>query len=180
MDRKNVEALLTCVGEDINREGLKKTPERFMKAWKFITSGYEKNLDEVVNGALFEAEDANMILVKDIDFFSTCEHHLLPFFGKIHVAYIPNKKIIGLSKIARIVEIYSRRFQVQERMCAQTADAIMKVLKPKGVAVVAEGLHTCMITRGVEKVNSKTISSAMRGIFLEQHETRQEFLSLIK
>ncbi len=180
MDEKDVEKMLTCVGENPKREGLQKTPKRFVEAWKYINSGYEQNAKEVVNDALFDAENNSMVIVKGIDFFSTCEHHLLPFFGKIHIGYIPNKKIIGLSKLPRIVEVYSRRLQVQERICAQVADAIMDILKPSGVAVVAEGIHTCMVVRGVEKVNSKTITSAMRGCFMEKPSTREEFLSLIK
>ena len=180
MKKENVDHLLTCIGEDPKREGLVKTPQRFMEAWKYINSGYNQKPEDVVNGALFKAENNNMIVVKDIDFFSTCEHHLLPFFGKIHVGYIPDKKIIGLSKIPRLVDIYSRRLQVQERVCAQVADEIMKVLKPQGVAVVAEGIHTCMVIRGVEKVNSKTVTSAMRGCFLDKASTRSEFLELIK
>lgn len=180
MEKENVDHLLTCIGEDPKREGLVKTPQRFMEAWKYINSGYNQKPEEVVNGALFEAENNNMIIVKDIDFFSTCEHHLLPFFGKIHIGYIPDKKIIGLSKIPRLVEVYSRRLQVQERVCAQIADSIMKILKPQGVAVVAEGIHTCMVIRGVEKVNSKTVTSAMRGCFLDKASTRAEFLELIK
>ena len=180
MQKENVDHLLTCIGEDPKREGLVKTPQRFMEAWKYINSGYKMKPEEVVNGALFEAENNNMIIVKDIDFFSTCEHHLLPFFGKIHIGYIPDKKIIGLSKIPRLVEVYSRRLQVQERVCAQVADSIMKILKPRGVAVVAEGIHTCMVIRGVEKVNSKTVTSAMRGVFLDKSSTRSEFLELIR
>lgn len=180
MQKENVDHLLTCIGEDPKREGLVKTPQRFMEAWKYINSGYNQKPEEVVNGALFEAENNNMIIVKDIDFFSTCEHHLLPFFGKIHIGYIPDKKIIGLSKIPRLVEVFSRRLQVQERVCAQIADSIMKILKPQGVAVVAEGIHTCMVIRGVEKVNSKTVTSAMRGCFLDKASTRSEFLELIK
>ena len=180
MDRENVTGLLTCIGEDPKREGLVKTPSRFLDAWKYINSGYEMSPEEAVNDALFEAEGSNMVIVKDIDFFSTCEHHLLPFFGKIHIGYIPDKKIIGLSKLPRIVEVYSRRLQVQERMCAQVADAIDRILKPNGVGVVAEAIHTCMVMRGVEKVNSKSLSSAMRGSFLKNSDTRKEFLSLIK
>jgi len=180
LNEKSVKELITCTGENPNRQGLKKTPQRFISAWNYITSGYKKNAKQVVNGALFDAEDSSMVIVKDIDFFSTCEHHLLPFFGKIHVAYIPDKKIIGLSKIPRIAEIYARRLQVQERMCAQIADAINEVLKPKGVAVVVEGIHTCMVIRGVQKVNSKTITSTMLGAFKQNMETRSEFLSLIK
>jgi len=180
MENDTVRELLTCIGEDPEREGLRKTPKRFLEAWKYINSGYDKIPKDVVNGALFKAEDSNMVIVKDIDFFSTCEHHLLPFFGKIHVAYIPDKKVIGLSKIPRIVEIFSRRLQIQERMVSQIADSIMETLKPKGVAVIAEGTHTCMVIRGVEKVNSKTVTSSLRGVFLKDHGTRREFLELIK
>ncbi|MCR4335991.1 MAG: GTP cyclohydrolase I FolE [archaeon] len=180
MKEESVREQLKCLGEDPDREGLQKTPNRAVKAWEYLTSGYNQNITEVVNDALFEAEESNMVIVKDIDYFSTCEHHLLPFFGKIHVGYIPDKKIIGLSKLPRIVEVFSRRLQVQERMCSEIADAIMEVLQPKGVAVIAEGIHTCMVMRGVEKVNSKTISSAMRGTFLKNPDTRKEFLSLIK
>ncbi|AJF59712.1 MAG: GTP cyclohydrolase I FolE [Candidatus Diapherotrites archaeon] len=180
LNEKSVKELITCTGENPNRQGLKKTPQRFISAWNYITSGYKKNAKQVVNGALFDAEDSSMVIVKDIDFFSTCEHHLLPFFGKIHVAYIPDEKIIGLSKIPRIVEVFSRRLQVQERMCSQIMSALDEILKPKGVAVVAEGIHTCMVIRGVEKVNSKTVTSSMTGIFLKNQRTRKEFLSLIK
>lgn len=180
MDEKTIIDIIECIGEDPKREGLQKTPKRFLKAWRKMSSGYGKDPEKIVNGALYKAEDSNMVIVKDIDFFSTCEHHLLPFFGKVHISYIPNKKIIGLSKIPRIVEIYARRLQVQERMCAQIAHALMKVLKPQGVAVVAEGIHTCMVVRGVQKVNSKTITSTMLGCFRDKPETRQEFLSLIK
>ncbi|HLC79096.1 MAG TPA: GTP cyclohydrolase I FolE [archaeon] len=180
MEEKSVIEMIECIGEDPEREGLKKTPQRFIKSWTHMASGYKKDLKAIVNDALFSAEDSNMIIVKDIDFFSTCEHHLLPFFGKVHVAYIPNKKIIGLSKIPRIVEMYARRLQVQERMCSQIANAINKVLKPKGVAVVAEGIHSCMIIRGVQKVNSKTITSTMLGAFKDRAQTRNELLSLLK
>lgn len=180
MDEKTVTELITCIGENPAREGLRKTPARFLRAWKKMASGYGRDVAKIVNGALYGAEDSNMVIVKDIDFFSTCEHHLLPFFGKVHVAYIPNKKIIGLSKVPRIVEVYARRLQVQERMCSQIAEALDKVLKPQGVAVVAEGIHTCMVIRGVQKVNSKTITSTMLGCFREKPETRQEFLELIK
>ncbi len=180
LDEKIVKGLIECIGEDPLREGLRHTPGRFMKAWKHMASGYGKDPAKAVNGALYKAEDSNMVIVKDIDFFSTCEHHLLPFFGKIHVAYIPNKKIIGLSKIPRVIEIYSRRLQVQERMCSQIAKALDKILKPKGVAVVAEATHTCMVVRGVQKVNSKTITSSLTGSFLKNPQTRKEFLSLIK
>jgi len=180
VDEGTVLSILEGTGEDLNREGLKKTPQRFINAWGCITSGYGKKLEDVVNGAFYEAEDGDMVIVKDIDFFSTCEHHLLPFFGKIHVAYIPKKKIIGLSKIPRIVDMYARRLQVQERMCSQVADAIEKALAPKGVAVVAEATHCCMVLRGVQKVNSKTVTSVLRGCFRTDGQTRGEFLSLIK
>ena len=180
MDEKHVVELLKCIGENTKREGLKKTPQRFIETWKHINSGYNKSVEKIVNGALYRAENSSMVIVKDIDFFSTCEHHLLPFFGKVHVAYIPDRKVIGLSKIPRIVEMFSRRLQIQERMTSEIADAVEKVLKPKGVAVVAEAVHTCMVIRGVEKANSKTLTSTMKGCFLKEHETRQEFLSLIK
>ncbi len=179
-EEKLIAELLKSIGEDPKREGLRKTPERFLKTWTKINSGYGMKLEEVVNDALYEAEDSNMVIVKDIDFYSTCEHHLLPFFGKVHVGYIPDKKIIGISKIPRIVDIYARRLQVQERLCGQVASAINKVLKPKGVAVVMEAAHACMVVRGVQKANSSTMTSTMLGSFRSRPETRQEFLSLIK
>ncbi len=174
-----IKNLLIEVGEDTTREGLLNTPKRVSKAYEFLTSGYNKNIDEVLNGAIFNEKYDEMVLVKDIDFYSMCEHHLLPFFGKVHVAYIPNGKIIGLSKIPRIVEIFARRFQVQERMTQQIADTINKYIEPKGVAVVTEANHMCMMMRGVEKQNSSATASAVHGLFQEDARTRTEFLNLI-
>ena len=174
-----INELLIEIGEDPNREGLVKTPERVAKAWKFLAKGYKQELSTVINDAVFTEEYDEMVTVKDIDFFSLCEHHLLPFFGKAHVAYIPDGKIIGLSKIPRIIEMYGRRLQVQERMTHQIAETINDVLSPKGVAVVLEGEHMCMQMRGVEKQNSFASTSAMLGQFRESDETRSEFLSII-
>ncbi len=174
-----IKNLLVEVGEDPGREGLINTPKRVAKAYEFLTSGYNKDIEEVLNGAIFNEKYDEMVLVKDIDFYSMCEHHLLPFFGKVHVAYIPNGKIIGLSKIPRIVEIFARRFQVQERMTQQIADTINKFIEPKGVAVVTEANHMCMMMRGVEKQNSSATASAVHGVFQEDARTRTEFLNLI-
>ncbi|MDB9446726.1 GTP cyclohydrolase I FolE [Anabaenopsis tanganyikae CS-531] len=175
-----VRTLLIGLGEDPDREGLKDTPKRVMKALKFLTKGYTESLDELLNGAVF-TEDANeMVLVRDIDIFSSCEHHILPIIGRAHVAYIPNGKVIGLSKIARICEMYARRLQVQERLTTQIADALQRLLKPQGVAVVVEATHMCMVMRGVQKPGSWTVSSAMRGIFAEDGRTREEFMNLIR
>ena len=171
--------LLSEIGENPNREGLKKTPERVEKAWKFLTQGYEQDIHSVVNGALFEEKYDEMVSIKQIEYFSLCEHHLLPFFGKIHIAYIPNGKIVGLSKIPRIVEMFSRRLQVQERMTQQIAATLDDILSPKGVAVVIEGRHMCMQMRGVENKNSFTTTSYMMGIFREDSKTRKEFLDII-
>ena len=172
--------LLIGLGEDPDREGLKDTPKRVMKALQFLTKGYTDSLDELLNGAVF-TEDANeMVLVRDIDIFSSCEHHILPIIGRAHVAYIPNGKVIGLSKIARICEMYGRRLQVQERLTSQIADALQNLLKPQGVAVVVEATHMCMVMRGVQKPGSWTVSSAMRGVFAEDGRTRQEFMNLIR
>jgi len=173
------EALLLELGEDPNREGLIKTPERVAKAWKFFTKGYYENIDEITNRAIFTEDVQDMVIVRDIEFFSLCEHHLLPFFGKAHVGYIPNGKVIGLSKIPRIVDMYSHRLQVQERLTNQVANGIKKILDPIGVAVVMEGKHMCMQMRGVEKQNSFASTSAMLGQFRESTETRSEFLSII-
>ncbi len=174
-----VKDILTAVGEDVHREGLHDTPKRFAKSMAFLTSGYRTCVADVVGKALFEAESSEMVIVKDIELYSLCEHHVLPFFGKAHVAYIPNKKIIGLSKIPRIVDVFSRRLQVQERLTTQIAEAIEGALKPLGVAVVIEASHFCMMMRGVEKQNSKTITSAMRGAFSKNESTRKEFLTLL-
>ncbi|MBV6626665.1 MAG: GTP cyclohydrolase I FolE [Rivularia sp. (in: Bacteria)] len=175
-----VRTLLLGLGEDPDREGLKDTPKRVVKALQFLTKGYHESLDELLNGAVF-TEDANeMVLVRDIDIFSSCEHHILPVLGRAHVAYIPNGKVIGLSKIARICEMYARRLQVQERLTLQIADALQGLLKPQGVAVVVEASHMCMVMRGVQKPGSWTVTSAMRGVFAEDARTREEFMNLIR
>ena len=173
-----VAEMIRRLGDDPDREGLKQTPERVAKSMAFLTQGYGMKSDDVINGALFEECHRNMVLVKDIEMYSLCEHHLLPFFGKVHVAYIPNGKIVGLSKTARLVEVYARRLQVQERMTEQIAQAIWERVEPEGVGVVVEAYHLCMMMRGVQKQNSKTITSAMRGSFLEDQMTRDEFLRL--
>ena len=170
---------LVEIGEDPEREGLLRTPMRVEKAWAYLTSGYSTNLDEIVNGAIFEEKCDEIVVVKHIHFFSFCEHHLLPFFGACAVGYIPNGKIIGLSKIPRIVDMFARRLQLQERMTLQIAETIQKVLNPLGVAVVTEASHLCMMMRGVEKQDSLTMSSAMLGAFRNSHQTRSEFMSLL-
>ncbi|NEP89662.1 MAG: GTP cyclohydrolase I FolE [Okeania sp. SIO2C2] len=175
-----VRTLLIGLGENPDREGLLDTPKRVVKALKFLTSGYHQSLDELLNGAVFNEDISEMVLVRDIDLFSSCEHHILPILGRAHVAYIPNGKVIGLSKIARICEMYARRLQVQERLTAQIADALQGLLQPLGVAVVVEATHMCMVMRGVEKPGSWTTTSAMRGVFSDDVKTRQEFMSLIK
>ena len=175
-----VREMLVQLGEDPTREGLVRTPLRVAKAMDFLTSGYSESLDDVVNNAIFESDMDEMVLVKDIEFYSLCEHHMLPFFGKAHVGYLPNRKIIGLSKIARIVDLYSRRLQVQERLTNQVADAVDQVLEPHGVAVVMEGSHFCMMMRGVQKQGSSMITSAMRGGFRVNPLTRSEFMELIR
>jgi GTP cyclohydrolase I len=175
-----VRAILQHIGEDPAREGLRKTPERVRRSFEFLTRGYRMNLDEILNGAIFTERYDEMVIVKDIDFFSMCEHHLLPFFGKCHVAYIPNGKIVGLSKIPRIVEMFSRRLQVQERLTNQIADTLHELLNPQGVAVVMKAQHLCMMMRGVEKQNTVVTTSAMRGVFLTQRSTRDEFIELIQ
>ena len=172
--------ILTSIQEDPTREGLMDTPKRYAKSMQFLTSGYRSSVKEIVGKALFVAESSEMVIVKDIELYSLCEHHMLPFFGKAHVAYIPNKKIIGLSKIPRIVDVFARRLQVQERLTAQVADALVEVLNPLGVAVVIEAAHFCMMMRGVEKQNSQTITSAMRGEFYSDATTRSEFLTLLR
>jgi len=174
-----VRSILKLIGEKPEREGLEQTPRRVAKAWEFLTSGYGQDVREVVNKAVFTEKYDEMVIVKDIDFFSLCEHHMLPFYGKAHIAYIPNGKIIGLSKIPRIVEVFSRRLQVQERMTQQIAETLFSVLQPDGVAVVIEARHLCMMMRGVEKQNSVATTSAMLGSFREDERTRNEFLKLI-
>lgn len=174
------EKILKDLGEDTAREGLLRTPYRAEKALRFLTSGYTQNIEELVNGALFAAENDDMIVVKDIEYYSLCEHHMLPFFGRFHVAYLPDKKIIGLSKIPRIVDVFARRLQVQERITQQIADTLMEVLEPRGVAVVSEAQHFCMMMRGVEKQCSSTITSAMIGEFRRNKASKDEFLALIR
>jgi GTP cyclohydrolase I len=171
--------VLSMIGEDPHREGLVKTPERYEKALRFITSGYHQNLESIVNGALFQCKCDEMVIVRDIEFFSTCEHHLLPFFGKIHVAYLPKDKVIGLSKIPRIVDMFSRRLQLQERLTQQVAEAIEEVISPRGVGVMVEAQHFCMMMRGVEKQASTTVTSTMLGSFRTRAATREEFLSMV-
>jgi len=175
-----VSRLLAELGEDPLREGLRDTPKRVEKSLRFLTSGYKADIDEVINNALFSVDYSEMVIVKDIDFYSLCEHHLLPFFGKCHIAYIPQKKVIGLSKIPRLVDVFARRLQVQERLTHQVAEVIEQKIAPIGVAVVMEGTHLCMAMRGVEKQNSLAITSAMLGAFRDNARTRSEFLELIR
>ena len=178
--QKNIREILVELGEDPEREGLVKTPERVDRSLRFLTRGYHQNLEEIVNGALFEAESDDMVIVKDIEFFSMCEHHLLPFFGRCHVGYIPNGKIIGVSKVARIVDMFSRRLQVQERLTREISSALEEILDAHGVGVVMEARHLCMQMRGVEKQNSVMTTSSMRGSFRRELATRNEFTRLIR
>ena len=172
--------IIQRIDDDPEREDIQKTPERVARSLAFLTEGYKKDPHEVVNGALYKQDHQNMVLVKDIEIYSLCEHHLLPFFGKAHIAYIPDGHILGLSKFARLAEIYARRLQTQERLTEQIAQAVWETTTPQGVAVVIEASHLCMMMRGVQKQNSKTITSAMRGVFLDDQRTRDEFLGLIK
>jgi len=172
--------IIEAVGEDLNREGLIDTPKRAAKAFKFLNNGYEKNLEDVLNDAIFEADTEDMVIIKDIELYSLCEHHLLPFIGKCHIAYLPNGKVLGLSKLARIVDMYARRLQIQEKLTKQIADAVETAVGAKGVAVVIEAKHLCMMMRGVEKQNSVMTTSVMTGVFRKSHSTRAEFLSLVK
>jgi GTP cyclohydrolase I len=176
---EHVTDILTSLGEDPGREGLVKTPERVERALRFMTKGYDEDPKSVINGALFTEDYQEMIVLKELDFFSMCEHHILPFFGKAHVAYLPKSRIVGISKLARLVEVYARRLQVQERMTTQIANILMDELDPQGVAVVLQAEHLCMRMRGVEKQNSVVVTSAMLGVFRTHHETRQEFMTLV-
>jgi GTP cyclohydrolase I len=177
---KIIRNLLTELGEDPDREGLGRTPKRVAESYKFLTAGYSKNINDVMNQAVYSEKYDEMVVVKNIDFYSLCEHHILPFYGKVHVAYVPDGKIIGLSKIPRIVDVFSRRLQVQERMTQQIAETLEKYLNPQGVAVVSEAYHMCMMMRGVEKQNSSATSSAMLGVFKDDARTRSEFLTFIR
>jgi GTP cyclohydrolase I len=174
-----VRRMLSELGEDPERNGLLRTPERVEKSMRWLTRGYGLSVEDAVGSGVFDEDHHNMVLVKDIEMYSMCEHHLLPFFGKVHVAYIPNGKIVGLSKLPRVVEVFARRLQVQERLTEQIAHALMEVLEPQGVGVVIEAAHLCMMMRGVEKQNSKTVTSAMKGVFLDDIGTREEFLRLV-
>ena len=177
---KEYKSIIEQLGENTNREGLLKTPERVAKSMKFLTSGYDINPDDLINQAIFHEEYSEMVLVKNIDIYSLCEHHMLPFFGKAHVAYIPNGKIVGLSKIPRVIDAYSRRLQVQERLTIEIRDCIQRTLEPKGVAVVIECCHMCMQMRGVQKQNAQTTTSAFTGLFLSNDSTRKEFINLVQ
>lgn len=174
-----VTTILTELGEDVEREGLLETPERYARAMLYFTKGYEDNIRDVIKNAVFEEDHDEMVIVRDIEIYSLCEHHLVPFFGKAHIAYIPNKRVVGLSKLARLAEMYARRFQVQERLTKQIAMALSEILKPRGVAVVIEATHMCMVSRGVQKTGSSTTTSCMLGCFRVQQKTRDEFLTLL-
>lgn len=175
----NIRATLEVLGEDVSREGLKRTPERYARAMEFLTSGYGRDIDQIVGNALFKEDSSEIVIVRDIELFSMCEHHLLPFWGKAHVAYIPDGKIIGLSKIPRIVDAFARRLQVQERLTTQVSEELMRILRPLGVGVIIEAYHLCMMMRGVEKQNSYTITSSMLGVFRDNPTTRTELLHLL-
>ena len=175
-----VEALLHRLGEDPAREGLQRTPERVARSLGFLTSGYRQDVHEVLNGAVFTEPYSEMVLVRDIELYSLCEHHMLPFYGRAHVAYVPDGRVVGLSKLPRLVEVFARRLQVQERLTSEIAEALDRVLAPQGVGVVIEAVHLCMMMRGVQKQNSQTVTSSMRGVFLSDQRTRAEFLALIR
>ncbi|MFA5567913.1 MAG: GTP cyclohydrolase I FolE [Trueperaceae bacterium] len=175
-----VSDIIERLGEDIEREGLVKTPERVSRSLHYLTSGYAMSVHDVVNGALFDAEGSEMVVVKGIEFYSMCEHHILPFFGRAHIGYIPNKHVLGLSKFARVVDVFARRLQLQERLTSQVADALVEVLQPRGLAVVTEASHLCMMMRGVEKQGPTTRTNAMRGVFRDDARTRQEFLEALR
>ncbi|RLA81777.1 MAG: GTP cyclohydrolase I FolE [Epsilonproteobacteria bacterium] len=176
---KSIEKILTHIGEDPTREGLLDTPKRVIKAWEFMCSGYNQDAKQIIQKALFTSSNDQMVVVKDIEFYSMCEHHMLPIIGKVHVAYIPNGKVIGLSKIPRVVDVFARRLQIQEQLTEQIADAINEAIDPKGVAVVIDARHMCMEMRGVEKICSTTVTSALRGIFKKEHKTKDEFMTII-
>ena len=178
--QESIRGILAALGEDPDREGLQQTPRRVEQSLQFLTSGYATDIDQVINNALFSVEYSEMVIVRDIDFYSLCEHHLLPFFGKCHVAYLPNRRVIGLSKLPRIVDVFARRLQVQERLTSQIAETIREKVEPLGVAVVMEATHLCMAMRGVQKQNSVTVTSSMLGVFREDARTRHEFLELIR
>jgi GTP cyclohydrolase I len=180
MMEKFYKGIISNIGEDVNRQGLVDTPKRAAKAMSFLTSGYQQSLGEIVNGAIFDSNADDMVIVKNIELYSMCEHHLLPFIGKCHVAYLPNGKVLGLSKVARIVDMFARRLQIQEQLTTQIADSLLEVTGAKGVAVVVEAKHLCMMMRGVEKQNSQMTTSSMLGQFRKNSETRAEFLSLLK
>ena len=175
-----VREILVAIGEDPERDGLQHTPERMERSMQYLTKGYQENPEEILMGAMFDVAYDEMVIVKDIEMFSLCEHHLLPFFGKVHVAYIPQGKVIGLSKIPRLIEVFSRRLQIQERLTTQIAETIQKTIEPQGVGVVIEARHLCMMMRGIEKQHSSAVTSSMLGCFREEEETRSEFLSLIR
>lgn len=177
---EQVRQMLIEIGEDPEREGLVRTPQRVSKAMKFLTQGYQADVKSIINDAIFDEDHNEMVICKNIDFFSMCEHHMLPFFGRAHVAYIPNGKVIGLSKLARLVDVYARRLQVQERLNRQVANLLQEELNPQGVGVVMEATHLCMVMRGVQKQNSRTVTSCMLGVFEQQDRTREEFISLIR